>query len=115
MAVDVKSEKLTELVDPNVEVEQLATGFTFTEGPIWHPTEQVLYFSRHARRCPPQGDDGRNRHARCERPAFKCNGMTLDADLNLLVCEHVTSRLVRERPGSGSSVRSLPPTTRAST
>ena len=41
MAVDVKSEKLTELVDPNVEVEQLATGFTFTEGPIWHPTEQV--------------------------------------------------------------------------
>ena len=34
------------------------------------------------------------------KPAFKCNGMTLDADLNLLVCEHVTSSLVRERPGS---------------
>jgi gluconolactonase len=32
------------------------------------------------------------------RPAFKCNGMTYDADLNLLVCEHVTSSLVRERP-----------------
>ena len=28
--------------------------------------------------------------------------MTLDADLNLLVCEHVTSYLVRERPGSDS-------------
>ena len=41
MAVDVKSEKLKELIDPNAEVEQLATGFTFTEGPIWHPTEQV--------------------------------------------------------------------------
>ena len=26
----------------------------------------------------------------------KCNGMTYDADLNLLVCEHVTSALVRE-------------------
>ena len=26
----------------------------------------------------------------------KCNGMTYDADLNLLVCEHVTSSLVRE-------------------
>ena len=62
MAVDVKSEKLTELIDPNVEVEQLATGFTFTEGPIWHPTEQVLYFSRHAGGRPPQGDAGRNRH-----------------------------------------------------
>ena len=30
-------------------------------------------------------------------PSFKCNGMTLDHDLNLLVCEHVTSSLVRER------------------
>jgi gluconolactonase len=32
------------------------------------------------------------------RPSFKCNGMTYDADLNLLVCEHVSSSLVRERP-----------------
>ena len=30
-------------------------------------------------------------------PARKCNGMVLDADLNLLVCEHVSSSLVRER------------------
>jgi gluconolactonase len=101
VAVDVKSEKLTELIDPNAEVEQLATGFTFTEGPIWHPTEQVLYFSDMP------GDvrrkvthDGTVTEVR--KPAFKCNGMTLDADLNLLVCEHVTSMLVRERPGSDS-------------
>jgi gluconolactonase len=31
------------------------------------------------------------------RPSFKCNGMTYDADLNLIVCEHVTSSLIRER------------------
>jgi gluconolactonase len=96
VAVDVKSEKLTELVDPNVEVEQLATGFTFTEGPIWHPTEQVLYFSdmpADIRRKVTL--DGTVTEVR--NPAFKCNGMTLDADLNLLVCEHVTSMLVRER------------------
>jgi gluconolactonase len=99
VAVNVKSEKLTELVDPTVEVEQLATGFTFTEGPIWHPTEQVLYFSDMP------GDvrrkvtmDGTVTEVR--RPSFKCNGMTLDAELNLVVCEHVTSSLVRERPGS---------------
>src|SRR5437016_11266481 len=45
VAVDVRSEKLTELVDPGVEVEQLGTGFSFTEGPIWHPTEHFLLFS----------------------------------------------------------------------
>lgn len=32
------------------------------------------------------------------RPANKCNGMTYDAGLNLLVCEHSTSTLVREHP-----------------
>jgi gluconolactonase len=31
-------------------------------------------------------------------PSRKCNGMTLDNDGNLIVCEHVTSSVVRERP-----------------
>lgn len=35
------------------------------------------------------------------RPANKCNGMTYDAELGLIICEHSTSSLVRER-GNGS-------------
>ena len=31
-------------------------------------------------------------------PSSKCNGMTLDNDGNLIVCEHVTSSVVRESP-----------------
>ena len=97
MAVDAKSEKLTELVDPNVEIEKLATGFTFTEGPIWHPTEHHLLFSDMP------GDVRRKWSAESGvvevmNPSNKCNGMTYDADLNLLVCEHVTSSVVSERP-----------------
>ncbi len=97
MAVDVKSEKLTELVDPNVEIEQLGTGFTFTEGPIWHPIEHHLLFSDMP------GDVRRKWSAEggvVEMKNFsnKGNGMTYDADLNLLVCEHVTSCVVRESP-----------------
>lgn len=97
MAVDVKSERLTELVDPNVEVERLGTGFTFTEGPIWHPKEQYLLFSD-------MPADIRRRWSESGgvvevmNPSNKCNGMTYDAELNLLVCEHVTSSVVRERP-----------------
>jgi len=37
--------ELASLVDENVEVKQLGTGFTFTEGPIWNPKEQFLLFS----------------------------------------------------------------------
>jgi gluconolactonase len=95
--VDVRSDRLTQLVDENVEVEQLATGFTFTEGPIWHPRDEYLLFSDMPadirRKWTPDG-----RVVEVMNPSNKCNGMTYDADLNLLVCEHSTSSVVRERP-----------------
>jgi gluconolactonase len=34
-------------------------------------------------------------------PSNKCNGMTRDNDGNLIVCEHVTSSVVRESPDGG--------------
>jgi sugar lactone lactonase YvrE len=30
------------LIDEHAPVRQAGSGFTFTEGPIWHPTEQYL-------------------------------------------------------------------------
>ncbi len=84
-----------ELVDLWAPVRQIGTGFEFTEGPIWHPREHHLLFSD-------MPGDVRRRWDRSGitevmRPANKCNGMTYDADLNLIVCEHATSTLVRER------------------
>jgi gluconolactonase len=95
--VDVRSDKLSALVDENVQVEQLGTGFTFTEGPVWHPRDRYLLFSDMP------GDVRRRWSAdggvtEVMNPSNKCNGMTYDADLNLLVCEHTTSSVVRERP-----------------
>ena len=95
MAIAVHSEKLRELVDENAEVEQVATGFTFTEGPIWHPDGYLLFSDMpgdvRRKYTPGQGVE------EVMRPAFKCNGMTLDANLDLIVCEHVTSALWKER------------------
>ena len=34
-----------ELIDPYAPVGQVGTGFTFTEGPIWHPIDHYLLFS----------------------------------------------------------------------
>ncbi len=34
-----------QLIDVYAPVSQLGTGFTFTEGPVWHPTEHYLLFS----------------------------------------------------------------------
>jgi len=96
MAIAVRSEKLRELVDENAEVEQIATGFTFTEGPIWMD-DGSLHFSDMP------GDKRRRWHPEegvqlLRDPSNKCNGMTRDNDGNLIVCEHVTSSVVREHP-----------------
>ena len=45
LGIEAKSDAIYELVEEGSKVERLATGFTFTEGPIWHPTEHYLLFS----------------------------------------------------------------------
>jgi gluconolactonase len=94
--VTLRSEFET-LIDPYAPVAQIGTGFDFTEGPIWHPVDHYLLFSDMP------GDvrrrwDARRGVAEVKRPSNKCNGMTYDAELNLIVCEHATSSLIRERP-----------------
>ena len=87
----------SDLIDPEAPVSHVGTGFIFTEGPVWHPLDHYLLFSDMPgdvrRRWDPE-----HGVVEVKRPANKCNGMTYDADLNLIVCEHATSLLVRERP-----------------
>jgi gluconolactonase len=97
MGVNVKSDALLELVDEDASVEQVATGFTFTEGPIWNHAERFLLFSD-------MPGNVRRKWSEAEgvvevmRPSNKSNGMTYEAGGTLLVCEHATSLLVREHP-----------------
>ena len=43
--VEVDSPVFEELIDPNAELLRLGDGYEFTEGPVWVPAEQCLYFS----------------------------------------------------------------------
>ncbi|HJU32409.1 MAG TPA: SMP-30/gluconolactonase/LRE family protein, partial [Hyphomicrobiaceae bacterium] len=86
-----------ELIDTWAAVGQVGTGFTFTEGPIWHPADHYLLFSDMPADVRRRWDQ-RGGVREVKRPSNKCNGMTYDEDLNLIVCEHATSSLVRERP-----------------
>jgi len=78
-------------------VERLATGFAFTEGPVWHPYEKWLVFSdipnSRLQRWWPSG-----RIEVYREPSSKANGNTLDRRGRLVSCEHATSRVTRAEP-----------------
>jgi gluconolactonase len=105
MAVQVNSPAFLELVDEDAELEQLGTGFTFTEGPIWNPEGYLLFSDM-------PGDvrrrwDEQSGVQEVANPSNKGNGMTIDHDGRLIVCEHVTSSVVRMDPdgrGGGRKV-----------
>src|ERR1700693_1240657 len=102
-AVEVKSPEMLKLIDKDAAVEKICTGFWFTEGPIWNPKEQCLYFSD-------MPGDVRRRWSAADgvkevrRPSNRCNGMTYDAAGNLYLCEHVTSSLIMETPAGERKV-----------
>ena len=97
MTHDVRRSEFASLVDPDAPVRQIGSGFIFTEGPLWHPVEHYLLFSDMPGDVRRRWDEAGGARE-VMRPANKCNGLTYDADLNLVVCEHATSSLVRLAP-----------------
>ena len=100
MGIQVRDERLLEVVDAHAAVETLERGFRFTEGPAWHPQAQHLTFSdipanRLFRWSEAEG------LALFREPSNMANGNTYDRDGRLLSCEHATSRVTRtEADGS---------------
>ena len=83
--------------------EQLATGFLFTEGPLWHAAEKYLLFSDMP------GDHLRKWSARdgvttFRKPCAQSNGLAWDGQGRLLVCEHATSTVTRTEADGRSTV-----------
>jgi gluconolactonase len=93
--VESNSPKFTRLVGEEPVVELIATGFAFTEGPVWRGDH--LLFS----------DIPSNRIIRYELleegpqittfryPSGNSNGQTLDGEGRLITCEHSTRRVTR--------------------
>jgi gluconolactonase len=86
----------------NGPLDRIASGFFFAEGPVWNPAGFLLFSD--------MPGDVRRRWSPLEgvtvvkQPANKCNGMAYDDRGRLLVCEHSTSRLVRERDSGNPEV-----------
>ena len=88
---------LDKLIDRDQDFRLLGTGFGFTEGPAWNTPGNYLMFSDIPgdRRWRWSEQRGMELDA---WPTYKGNGMAYEPDGSLLVCEQVTSSLIRIRP-----------------
>ena len=106
--------RLDELIATDARIEKLADGFVFIEGPVWDRNESRLLFSdvrgntiyqwTETNGATPfidpvfEGD-------RTGRGSISSNGLTLDAEGRLIICEHGNRRISRlEADGSRSVV-----------
>ena len=86
--------EFSNLFPENATIERLASGFQFTEGPVWLPREQALLFTDiPANKILKYQADGQ---ITCFRqPSGHANGQTLDIKGRLVTCEHSTRRVTR--------------------
>jgi gluconolactonase len=92
---------LSELFDADAQLEELATGFQFTEGPLWLPDGSLLFQDIKAERTYRLSRDGVTRVLREQTGA--ANGQTIDADGRIVFCEQNGRRVSRMYP-DGSNV-----------
>lgn len=98
MSVEVFEEELRDLIDPDAELEQLAEGFEWTEGPVWDFTQDVLYFSDISGNAMYRWRPGQETET-YRSPSYYANGLAFDHQNRLISCEHRTRRLTRESNG----------------
>ncbi|MFN3729842.1 MAG: SMP-30/gluconolactonase/LRE family protein [Fimbriimonadaceae bacterium] len=92
---------LADFVSPDAKVAQVATGFRFTEGPVWTP-KGLIFSDIPASKLYLINAEGVVSTYR--DPSHEANGNVLDAQGRLLTCEHATHRVVREEEGGKITV-----------
>lgn len=90
---EIRDAGLLDLFMPDATLDEIATGFGFTEGPIWHPTEQWLMFSdiQESRQYIWRETAG---HSLFRLPSNQANGNYFDRDGRVISCEHASSQVV---------------------
>jgi gluconolactonase len=98
-----RSPSFAQLFPADVRIERIASGFAFTEGPVWLDDERCLLVS----------DIPANRILRIDterhvtifrEPSENSNGLTRDREGRLIACEHRTRRLTRSEPDGSITI-----------
>lgn len=98
--LEANSPAFKTLFPKNAKIARVATGFQFTEGPIWFAEGQYLLFSDiPANKIYQLTSEGQLTIFR--EPSNNSNGLTRDKQGRLIACEHSTRRVTRtEKDGT---------------
>jgi gluconolactonase len=91
------SENSTELIQG--PIEEVVNDYGFTEGPLWLPKENSFVFSDI-----PNDTIFREDETVFRKPSGKSNGLTLDRQGRMVICEHWNRRVVRLEPDGKETV-----------
>src|SRR4029077_8938592 len=93
--------ELAKLVSPDVMVTKLATGMSFTEGPVWFPEDGGYLVFTDMNNARLKRWDVKNGVTTFREDAHNPNGNTRDLQGHLITCEHTTRRIsIAERDGT---------------
>ncbi|MFN8291040.1 MAG: SMP-30/gluconolactonase/LRE family protein [Chitinophagaceae bacterium] len=98
--------KLNNVIAPGTVVEKIADGFSFTEGPVWHPDGYLLFSDPNTNtiyRYDPHSHDvsvylshsGYTGADIGEYGQPGSNGLAIDKEGRLIVCQHGNRRVIR--------------------
>lgn len=79
----------------NAGIQRIATGFDFTEGPVWFGDGRYLLFSNIPNDQILRWDETTGGISVFRNPSHYANGNTRDRQGRLITCEHDTQRLTR--------------------
>ena len=103
MAVEIRDERFRRVVNVESPLDQVATGFIFTEGAVWNARTGELIFSDMP------GDIVRKWSkadgvTTFRQPSNKQNGHYFDLEGRLVSCAHASSDVTREEPDGSITV-----------
>ena len=104
--ISVIDKELNSIILPGTKVEKLAEGFQFTEGPVWHPDGYLLFSDPNTNNIYRYDPNTNNVSVYISHSGYTgadigeygqpgSNGLTIDKEGRLIVCQHGNRRIIR--------------------
>src|SRR5689334_13736535 len=105
--IERKDPRFDKLIPPDAQLEKLETGFEWAEGPVWVPAGKYLLFSDIPRNQIWKWKEGQGLSVYLKRSGYSgtapftgrepgSNGLALDKEGRLLLCQHGDRRIARQ-------------------